>query len=491
MDERIASGSRPDDRAFRPQSALIRRIRTTLASPERLEIRSLLTLMVETRLVPIGEPISGKVATFDAADINSADIANVRATVDWDNGSSTIAVIKDISSGKYEVTIPADKGFIYPPPASLPFSRNYAVRLTAIDTGKDLAQNTGTVVIIPSTSASGTTIRAEQNVDFSGPVGYFFDSKGTGAFSAIINWGDGTSSPGQIVKVVDSQFQVNGTHRYRDQPGVYPVRITVYEPNATVPLLTIDSAANVTSSNLEASFQGRLAPTSDTGPSDSDNITRTPFPVFEGNAVPYSVVLLYGRRFDYKQEVLLGRTVAGPDGKWQITAGPLADGRYVITGSMTTPSGQVVQKTFCPERPTPTQAGPLLIDTVGVAVVRIQRIDTRMSPLGTKPKSGMINLLVYFEPDFSGLDPSSLVDRKNYALQQRFHENNPLKRPEVQNDDGRFADFVRVDLQFSKAEVDNSAKLRIHGVQDMAGNILSGVFPTNTRAYRTRKLPLR
>jgi hypothetical protein len=488
--------------AERPRSALIRHgsIRW-LSATELLESRALMALTVPSFTTPLGKPITGTIASFDKSDIGENEIDALSAKIEWGNGSFSNAEIHSVSgtSDKFEVVVPISRGYLYPSTSYNTITVSVSNKPASEPPIKPVnLSGTGIAVVVESTSGSGTTINAVENVYFSGPIGYFSDSGEKEAlFSAMINWGDGIASPGQIVKVGQGQYQINGNHTYKST-GNFTLPITVNKQGVSVPLMVISSAATITKTPVEGSFTGKLAPSSDTGERNDDNITRTTFPVFEGNAVPYSVVLLFGRRFDYKQEVLLGRTVAGPDGRWQITAGPMADGNYVISGSMTTTTGQVVQKVFCGESPTATNSGPLVIDTIGLSVVRIQRVDSPVANRKTKQSTGTMKLWVYLEPDSSGFNEETLTNRDNYALQQKFHDNVPLIKPTILSQDAdnnpnpdRYADFIRVELLFPKSLLRIPAKLRISGVHDTAGNVLSGVFPTNTQAIRNRKLPYR
>jgi hypothetical protein len=79
----------------------------------------------------------------------------------------------------------------------------------------------------------GLPIQATRGQTFSGPVANFaaLDPDVTSDnFSAVIDWGDGTISPGKLVDASDGNgiYQILGTHRYT-RPGAYGVVVTVHD----------------------------------------------------------------------------------------------------------------------------------------------------------------------------------------------------------------------------------------------------------------------
>ena len=97
---------------------------------------------------------------------------------------------------------------------------------------------TGTVSLGPAPPANGsaTSIAAVEGRLFSGSLGSFTDLTPTApasSFSAMVNWGDGTSSTGTVTAGNAGLFHVSGAHAYR-RYGTYPVTITVRNSSGSV-----------------------------------------------------------------------------------------------------------------------------------------------------------------------------------------------------------------------------------------------------------------
>ncbi|WP_428938459.1 S8 family serine peptidase [Fontivita pretiosa] len=116
--------------------------------------------------------------------------------------------------------------------------------------------------------------------------------------------------------------------------------------------------------NAQAMLQALLPPgastpdllaASDSGTSDSDNITNILSPTFSGTAPAGSTVRLYANG------VLAGSAVASQDGLWSVTANALPDGSYAMTATAT-PAGGGAESAPSP----PLQ---ITIDTVAPAVI--------------------------------------------------------------------------------------------------------------------------
>ncbi|WP_079778408.1 Ig-like domain-containing protein [Salmonella bongori] len=96
---------------------------------------------------------------------------------------------------------------------------------------------------------------------------------------------------------------------------------------------TIDTTTSVTV---------RMEPASDTGSSNSDNLTNKQNPKFEGTAEPNAKLEI--TFVDDASNVVLKQTVTvGPDGNWSITPSLLADGTYTINVTATDVAGNTAQ----------------------------------------------------------------------------------------------------------------------------------------------------
>jgi PKD repeat protein len=106
----------------------------------------------------------------------------------------------------------------------------YAGTVTWWDDCPSPHSNTFTVTVTDAalTNATATSVSATAGTSFTAQVASFADSDPGGTasdYSATINWGDGSSSPGTVA-ATGSGFAVNGTHTYAS-PGSYKISVTI------------------------------------------------------------------------------------------------------------------------------------------------------------------------------------------------------------------------------------------------------------------------
>lgn len=448
---------------------------------EPLDRRELLAVVVlPPSGVLEGAAISGAIATFDETDV-AGTLEQLGAVVDWGDGAQTLAVVEilDDESETRTVVIPEAAAHAYA--ESLP---SYTITVTVTGSDQTIAEGRGSITIgatIPV--GSGSLITATAREPFEGTVANFSDPnllESAANFTAFVDWGDGQVGPGRVVSDGAGQFRVLSEHVYASAPlnrQPMPLKVTIREDKVAEPIVLEGQAVVAESEPIPpVPIFGRLAPLSDTGVSSSDGITATGFPVFEGTAPPYTVVLLYGRRFDHKVETLLGRTVASADGNWQLTVGPVPDGRYTIRATDALPAGDPVPNYLY------TEVQPLVIDTIGLAIVKVERLP------------GLSGLRVYFHPDSSGFDASTLTTATHYSIQQPGRFGLPVATARSASLGTPTSQYQTVDLTFDRGDafrVFRSRLLSINGLRDVAGNPLGGVFPVTTHAYPTRVRPFR
>jgi hypothetical protein len=168
----------------------------------------------------------------------------------------------------------------------------------------DLAQSAALTLTIQNTSSNTTsapvaftveaaapagtnrTLNLRVGTAFSGAVASFIDVNPADRitplpFAATINWGDGTASPGTIIKSgsLPGQFTILGAHTYSQTGTAMPVTITLTNGSATV--LTVTSIANVSGA-----------------PAAGQNEAREGSPAFN--------LLVVGSGFDSTSAVVLG-----------------------------------------------------------------------------------------------------------------------------------------------------------------------------------------
>jgi hypothetical protein len=214
-------------------------------------------------------------------------------------------------------------------------------------------------------------------------------------YTATVDFGDGTApAPGSV----SPTGMVIASHTYAES-GDYNIRITIGTPgDPDVASTTIAQAVKDVPINLT----GFLDPSSDTGASDSDLITKDNTPTFFGNSEPGSVVDLFAVAAGANAPPsLIGGGVTDAAGIWRITTVPLPDADYTIVASAVDRNG----KTMAQAQLAPSNgSGPLVIDTVGPKVTAVI-FDRTTGRVG-----------VAFQDDHSGMDQTSLIDGANYSL---------------------------------------------------------------------------
>jgi hypothetical protein len=182
-----------------------------------------------------GQPTpAGKVvATFtDAA--GPQPVGNFAVTIDWgdntpvDTVATGVVVVSD-GGGNFSIKAPAH---------TFAEEGGYVVTVTVTDTvngsGPTTAANMATVKDAALTPINGGTFNASQGTALTvSPLVSFTDANPKAPlsdFTATIDWGDGTSSPGAISQPggLGTTFAVAGTHTYA-KPGSFPVAVSILD----------------------------------------------------------------------------------------------------------------------------------------------------------------------------------------------------------------------------------------------------------------------
>jgi hypothetical protein len=166
---------------------------------------------------------SGAVATI--RDTYRGDTAaSISATIDWGDGTRSPGTL--VSNGRVGFDVDGTHTYALP--------GKYTVHITATRKAGGSASATGTATVAdaPLTLDPFTSL-FNLSLAFSGTVAWLSDGNTKarpGDFKATIDWGDGTTSPGQIVQPPgwggSGDFEVNGTHVFA-HAGTYQTRITV------------------------------------------------------------------------------------------------------------------------------------------------------------------------------------------------------------------------------------------------------------------------
>ena len=171
-----------------------------------------------------GQPFSGVGATFTDPDPNGPPY-EYSATVNWGDGSTPGAVGIDrtaVGSGPIPVVLShtfVEEG-IYQVAVTVHDAYAYSNDVTVTDQA--------TVGDAPLSAGGLTLVRPDP---FAGPVATFSDANPFGTlsdYSAVIDWGDGTSSAGEVGNTPAglAPFDVTGSHAYQAL-GPYTVKVSI------------------------------------------------------------------------------------------------------------------------------------------------------------------------------------------------------------------------------------------------------------------------
>jgi hypothetical protein len=318
---------------------------------------------------------------------------------------------------------------------------------------------------------------------FNGEVASFTDANPKAPvsdFTATIDWGDGTPpSAGTVVQLgpVGSPFEVFGTHTYADAgvntgTGTFPIHVYITDVGGSK--LTVQNEALVQDRPIV--LTGKLDPSSDSGVSDTDDITNVKQPEFIGSSEAFSTVTLYAAPLaGGGGPIVIGQVEAGSDGSWNITSAvPLADGSYFIYA---TAIDQFQRTTTPPGVPIPITQN-LVIDTVGPVITNA--VWNRLN--------GQVDYTIQDPAPLSGVNVASLLDSSNYLF-TKVHANKAFPgkwiATNVSVTAGAAAGSYNVDVTFNNGnpirggfylftirDSSNGAS----SVEDIAGNHLDGVF---------------
>ncbi|HEV3342193.1 MAG TPA: TIGR03118 family protein, partial [Pirellulales bacterium] len=223
----------------------------------------------------VGSTFSGSVATFTDTDTQTS--ANqLTAVINWGDGSVTAGTVTG-SGGQFAVsgnhTYTKDGAF--PMTVTIENSSSFPGQTESTATGSALASPGAAL------TATATTIAPSEGHTFSGTVATFADTGSSNpatAFTATINWGDGTSSTG-TVSGASGSYTVAGSHNYADG-GSFQVTVDVVETavSATVSAVstaTVSDTDTLTATNMTVpatagtTFTGAVAGFTDSNTSAS------------------------------------------------------------------------------------------------------------------------------------------------------------------------------------------------------------------------------
>ena len=175
------------------------------------------------------------------------DIDSYTALVAWGDGTSSPVVVES-EDGQFEIS----GDHVYTKPGE------YQVAVTLFDGVDEFV--TAVAITVDPASGGPAPLDAE-GLDIEGPAGEPFDDIPVatltdlnpphigGLHSVIIDWGDHTTSEGEVEEGSGPhEYQVYGTHTYA-HPGLYTIQVTVQDQNDTA---VASSFATVTGDQIQA-----------------------------------------------------------------------------------------------------------------------------------------------------------------------------------------------------------------------------------------------
>ncbi|QDV32623.1 extracellular metalloproteinase [Tautonia plasticadhaerens] len=324
-------------------------------------------------IAALAGPFSGVVATF--VDLNpGGSPGDFSASISWGDGASSAGRMVQLEDGSFQVL--GDHSF----PAG-----TYEVVVTVTSLATGVRADAAATARIGSSPLTGLAVpirglELEDGLHYLGAVYTEDPFAGAGDFTVVIDWGDGTTSAGEVVVHPlgrESGFLVRGRHAYT-RSGGFPVSVAITGPGGVQTSLSTSAAMDVVRMPVIA--------------------TLAPGGLVSGFAVPGSTVILLAQR-DGGEPFLIAEVPTNPaDGGWTYEVEGLGDGSYALSAAAKNRSG--VQNSPI----VPIGGGPLVVDRSG-PTVRDVFLD---------PRAGQV--LVTLADPLSGLAPASLLSPDNYAV---------------------------------------------------------------------------
>ncbi|WP_165246301.1 Ig-like domain-containing protein [Paludisphaera soli] len=444
------------------------------------------------------------VATFnDVGGIDPTDAApasNYSATIYWGDGSAGVGGLTIIRNGTTSSFVVTAAPHTY----AIPGSYVVTVVVTDLETGSAwIGTSTAAVADAPltRTPSQPSVANAQEGIQFVDRViGSFVDANPlatTDQYTVTIDWGDGSpTSLGRVIQPggVGTTMFVVGTHTYADAlaPGAPPLTAgagPVAGPvtlNGTYRLTmavrdTFGSTVNLfnelTVEDRPLTIAGALDSTSDTGISNTDNVTNDATPTYSGVASEGGAVVYLYASLNGGTPVLIGSSTADATGAWSVTpALALADGGYRIQVQAYDDSGHTIGALT-------TLTASLVIDTVGPKVTDLVFDNFRGQVIASfEDFGGAANVGV-------GLVQAALRDANNFRFAKLAAANSPVRRflaTSISVSPGtnlgeqvatvRFNDGAGIRggrYLFTARSVDPA---NLSGIRDVAGNALDGEY---------------
>ena len=157
-----------------------------------------------------------------------ANLSNITAVIHWGDGQTSTGTISSPIAGEY--TVAGNHTY-----ASAGLTGVIPILVTIVDPSGQTTAIESTAILASSISATGLNFTATVGQAFASlPVATFYDSNpNAGKSTAVINWGDGQSTPGVVSGPNPSGlYVVTGDHTYAsgNATNTFPVIVTIVDP---------------------------------------------------------------------------------------------------------------------------------------------------------------------------------------------------------------------------------------------------------------------
>jgi hypothetical protein len=260
------------------------------------------------------------VADFtDTASVTPA--SDLTASIDWGDGTAQDAPVTG-GGGSFQVT----GQHTYATPAQ------YTVSVTLRDDTPGTATATAKTLVDISPALQGQVVLSgvTEHVPLTGTVATFTEGNGTdpaSAFTASIDWGDGTATAGTVSAVSAGSFAVAGSHTYADE-GSDPITVTIVDTNINGAQLTLNGTVLVAENDVLSASGTALAGTV------GQALTAVVGSFTDGDTVTPADDL--AATIDWGDNTQTPGTVSGGDGAFTVsgTHAYAATGSYTITTTL-------------------------------------------------------------------------------------------------------------------------------------------------------------
>lgn len=215
-----------------------------------------------------GIAFTGKVAYFTNVGYAGNPAADFTAVIDWGDGSTGTGTIGAVNGSAYTVT------------GSHAYADEGTHTATVILSDDAPGTATGTItdqvsVFDASLTAMGTAVAAIAGTAFTGTVASFTDANPNAPlsdFTATIDWGDGSTTAGNVAANGSGGFNVSGTHTYTSA-GTNPILVQIVDVGGST--ATATSTPTISSASAEVSISKSAPSTGNVGTNFDYTVTVT------------------------------------------------------------------------------------------------------------------------------------------------------------------------------------------------------------------------